>query len=332
MIKTFNNISLYLNSKFQNNFIKKNFKGIAKKKIIRLYSVGSINQYYQNILNIHVIQGLKDKYIFDFTPDHPDYLIYNIFDCKYLEEKYNNSIKISYFTENQIPDFNKADYAIAFHHLNYLDRYLRKTTLIWYFEKKYLNIKNKDFMRKRKQVLKSKMRTRFCGAVISNSGHYTRFRKKFINELNKYKKVDMGGRYMNNIGGPTKNKIKFLSSYKFSIAMENTEGQGYISEKILDSFIAGTIPIYYGGYMIDEYINPKAFILIRNEKDMKQKIEYIKMIDNNETLYKELLNEKLFIEDNIALITKKETINFFNNIFSQDFNKAKRIDNYHFIK
>jgi hypothetical protein len=71
----------------------------------------------------------------------------------------------------------------------------------------------------------------------------------------------MGGNYKNNIGGNVYNKIEFLSSYKFSIAMENSEGQGYVSEKIIDSFMAGTIPIYYGGYMIDEFINPKSYIL-----------------------------------------------------------------------
>ena len=60
----------------------------------------------------------------------------------------------------------------------------------------------------------------------------------------------MGRRYKNNVG-EIKNKIDFLSSYKFSIAMENTEGDGYISEKIIDSFISGTIPIYYGSYMLD---------------------------------------------------------------------------------
>ena len=84
----------------------------------------------------------------------------------------------------------------------------------------------------------------------------------------------MGGKYKNNIGRRIKNKIKFLSDYKFSIAMENSEGQGYVSEKILDSFFAGTIPIYYGGYMIDEFINTKSYILIKNENDMLQKIEY----------------------------------------------------------
>ena len=134
---------------------------------------------------------------------------------------------------------------------------------------------------------------------------------------------------MNNIGGIVKNKIKFLSYYKFSISMENSEGQGYISEKIIDSFIAGTIPIYYGGYMIDEFINLLSFILIKNEKNMKEKIEYIKKIDNDEKLYKSILKKNLFINDTLPKIIKKEQNEFFDNIFEQEKEKAKRIDNYH---
>ena len=109
----------------------------------------------------------------------------------------------------------------------------------------------------------------------------------------------MGGKYKNNIGKIIKrdkiSKINFLSSYKFSIAMENTEGDGYVSEKIIESFLSGTIPIYYGDYMIDEFINLKSFILIRGEKDIIKKINYIKEIDNNKTLYKSILSEKILI-------------------------------------
>ena len=103
--------------------------------------------------------------------------------------------------------------------------------------------------------------------------------------------------------------------------MENSEGQGYISEKKFDSFIAGIIPIYYGGYMIYEYINPKSFILIKNEKDMLKKIEYIKQIDND---------EKLFINDNLISTSEIEKAEFFSHNFEQKQNQAKRIDNYHF--
>ena len=146
----------------------------------------------------------------------------------------------------------------------------------------------------------NKIKNGFCAAVISNfHGRYT-FRTKFIKELSKYKKVDLAGRHNKNIGLGSYNKINFLSSYKFSIAMENSEGEGYISEKIVDSFLAGTIPIYYGGYNVDQYINKNAFILIRGEKDMMKKIDYIKKIDKDEKLYKSILKENIFINENFV--------------------------------
>ena len=123
--------------------------------------------------------------------------------------------------------------------------------------------------------------------------------------------------------------------------MKNRQGQGYVSEKILDSFISGTISIYYGGYMVDEFINPKAFILIRGESDIKQKIEYIKKIDNDDNLYRSILMENLFINfylirleylfdvnDNLEKINTKERIKFFRNIFRQEKSKVKRIDEF----
>jgi len=84
----------------------------------------------------------------------------------------------------------------------------------------------------------------------------------------------MGGLYKNNIGKRIKNKIEFLSSYKFSISMENSEGDGYVSEKIIHSFLAGTIPIYYGDYLIDEYINPKVYILIKGKYKKENRLYY----------------------------------------------------------
>ena len=135
----------------------------------------------------------------------------------------------------------------------------------------------------------------------------------------------MGGGYKNNVG-EIRNKIEFLSSYKFSIAMENTEGDGYASEKIIESFLSGTIPIYYGDYMIDEYINPKSFILIRGEKDMIEKINYIKKIDNNDELYNNIIKENILMNINILDHITKEYNEFLSHIFEQDKNSAKRIN------
>ena len=190
-----------------------------------------------------------------------------------------------------------------------------------------MQFNNSMFISIRKYSLKHKKK-KFCAAVISNKKAYTKFRKDFINLLNKYKKVDMGGKYNNNVG-KIKNKILFLRKYKFSIAMENTEGDGYLSEKILDSFLSGTIPIYYGDYMLDEFINPKSYILIRGEKDTNKKIEFIKKIDNDDNLYNQILKEKIFTNSNFKETILNQKKDFLMHIFEQDKRFAKRIDNYH---
>ena len=262
---------------------------------------------------------MKDKFIIKFNKNNPDYLIYNVFGTEHLNPKYNNSIKIAFFTENKIPDFYEADYTIGHYHITYLDRYFKFSIFFWQ------NLNNTIFSFYRNEIINNiSVKTNFCAALISNNIVTDGFRIKFINELNNYKKVDMGGRYNNNIGRSISNKIEFLKSYKFSISMENTEGNGYLSEKIVESFLAGTIPIYYGDYMIDEYINPKTYILIRGEKDIFAKINYIKKIDNDDNLYKNLLKEKVLLNENIKNENEKELQNFLLNIFSQQKIKAYR--------
>ena len=267
---------------------------------------------------------LSQKFEIILDSNNPDFLIYNVYGCKHLENKYNNSIKIAYYTENQLPDFNVADYAVGQAHIDFLDRYLRIPYLA-ILNKKRFNITNINLIRK---YALNNPRKKFCAAVISNKRPSTKFRMNFINILNKYKKVDMGGRYNNNVG-IIKNKILFLSKYKFSIAMENSEGDGYSSEKIIDSFAAGTIPIYYGDYMIDEFINPNSYILIRGEKDLNEKIKFIKKIDNDDSLYKKFLKENVFSDPNFMEKKNNQRADFLIHIFMQDKNKAKRVDNYH---
>ena len=255
--KPYEQISNILNNKYLLNkkIIKKNETKDNNKKIILIDCVDFLKN---SKFTIYYLQKIFAKYyIFKITSDYPDYLIYDVFGCEHLNPKYNNSIKIAYYSENIIADFNQADYILSQAHFIYLDRYFKYPSFIWrlnHFRILYVIKKRKSF--------KSLIRKKFCAAVISNNHSTDYFRLKFIKELNNYKKVDMGGYVFNNIGGTIKDKINFLSSYKFSISMENTNGDGYLSEKIIESLIAGTIPIYYGDYMIDEYINPKIYILI----------------------------------------------------------------------
>ena len=210
-----------------------------------------------------------NNFILEVNTENPDFLIYDIWGSENLNPKYNNSVKIAYYTENFMPDLNHADYALSQAHIMYLDRYLKFPDFIWVLNK----VNNYNLLKIREESIR-KNNKKFCAAVISSNFTSEYFRFDFINKLKKYKKIDMGGRAFNNVGGRVKDKINFLSSYKFSFAMENTKGDGYVSEKIIDSFLAGTIPIYYGDYMVDEYINPRSFILqnIMSKKSVGKKI------------------------------------------------------------
>ena len=187
-----------MNHKYNNNFQKiKNRKQVIKE--IKIYSVDLFDR------NLHlkwIESKLNNSFIIKFDSNNPDYLIFNVFGEEHLNPKYRNAVKIAVYTENKIPDFNYADYALGHFHINYLDRYFKYSIFLW---TDYKNI-NKI----RETVLSKPIRSKFCGAVISNSFSTDSFRLNFINELNKFKPVDMGVLYKNNVGGRVKNKLEFF--------------------------------------------------------------------------------------------------------------------------
>ena len=136
--------------------------------------------------------------------------------------------------------------------------------------------------------------------------------------------MDSGGRFRNNIGGRVADKIEFLSHYKFSICFENSKTQGYISEKLVDAFNAGTIPIYYGDDTVLELLNNRSYIHVKDEADFKEKIELIKKIDNNDTLYNKMIREKIVIDDTRYPKELQKYKDFIYHIIEQDKEKAKR--------
>jgi hypothetical protein len=318
--KSYEEVSNYLNNKFETKFpfINPFGKKLLLKLFVKKIRIKIVDVYNLNYLKNWLFSILGYKFYFQFNSDSPNYLLFNTFGFEHKNHSYENTIKIAFYTENIIPDFNEVDYAIGHSHISYLDRYFQYPLLL---KRDYGIIEEK-----RKEVLKYPIRKKFCAALISNAYSSDFFRIKFIKELSKYKNIDMGGGFGNNIGFKVKDKISFLNSYKFSIAMENSDGDGYSTEKLIHSFISGTIPIYYGDYMIDEYINPKSYILIKGEKDLQQKIKYIISIDNNEDIYKSILKEKVIIDEHFWEKIDTELKRFFFHIFNQDKSQSFRID------
>ena len=154
---------------------------------------------------------------------------------------------------------------------------------------------------------------KFCAIVISNGSY--RLRNNFFYELEKYKKVDSGGYFKNNINHVVKSKLLFLSEYKFSLQMENSATPGYCTEKLFDGFEAGTIPIYHGDESIINIVNPKSFIFVRDESDFNYTISLIKDLDNNDKKYNKMRNQKIILDENYLKNEDNKINNFFYEIF-----------------
>ncbi len=177
----------------------------------------------QDFYNNGFIKLLQNKYDIEYS-DKPDFLIYGPYGRNHL--KYD-CVRIFYTEENIRPDYNITDYSMDFDYMDFYDRHL-KIICCWY---------KKIFYKK----------TNFCSFIVSNGGNkFTYFRDVFFEELSKYKKVDSGGKWKNNIGEPVDNKIEWLKSYKFNICFENSSYPGYLTEKLFEAFAAGCIPIYWG--------------------------------------------------------------------------------------
>ena len=75
-------------------------------------------------------------------------------------------------------------------------------------------------------------------------------------------------KYTNIYKGMIDNKINTLTQYKFDFVYENAIGiPGYVTEKIFDSFLAGTIPVYLGPEISTLTIPKNCFIDRRNFKN-----------------------------------------------------------------
>ena len=63
-------------------------------------------------------------------------------------------------------------------------------------------------------------------------------------------------------------KIDALQDYRFSIAIENGKCKNYFTEKILDCFLTGTIPIYHGCPNIGDFFNTDGFFVFETKEEL----------------------------------------------------------------
>jgi hypothetical protein len=79
-------------------------------------------------------------------------------------------------------------------------------------------------------------------------------------------------------------KLDCISRYKFNICFENYAAPSYITEKIFDAMLAGTVPVYLGAQNIDDYVPASCFVDASGFASMNELTNYLTTITESEAL------------------------------------------------
>lgn len=268
------------------------------KKTIRINFVdfwGGFNPWDNYFVNL-----LKDDYNIEIS-NTPDYLFFSIFGNQ--NQYYGNCKRIFYTGENIPPPMHMVDYAMSFDYLEIETHYRIPHYLLYpgYYELTDKKIDEKLLDRK------------FCSFIVSNGA--CEIRNNFMQKLSKYKKVDSGGRFMNNVGYSVDNKVEWIKGYKFNIAFENNAYRpqhiGYTTEKIMEPMTVNTIPIYWGNPRIDLEFNTKSFINYPEFSTEEDMIDFIIEMDKNDDKYMDMMKQPWLPNNEIIEKNKVENIKGF---------------------
>ncbi|GAA8499193.1 glycosyltransferase family 10 [Helicobacter pylori] len=258
---------------------------------------------------------------------------------------YQNAKRVFYTGENEVPNFNLFDYAIGFDELDFNNRYLRMPLYYGslHYKAEIVNDTTAPYKIKTDSPYALKpshcfeenhpnlcavvdgktdpLKRGFASFVASNPD--APIRNAFYDALNAIEPVAGGGAVRNTLGYKVENKNEFLSQYKFNLCFENSQGYGYVTEKILDAYFSHTIPIYWGSPSVAKDFNPKSFVNVHDFNNFDEAIDYIKYLHAHPNAYLDMLYENPlnsvngkagFYQD----LSFKKILDFFKTILEND--------------
>ncbi|KAK8263196.1 hypothetical protein V6Z11_D12G025500 [Gossypium hirsutum] len=131
-----------------------------------------------------------------------------------------------------------------------------------------------------------------AAAFISNCGARN-FRLEALVGLEKANiKIDSYGSCHRNRDGNV-DKVETLKRYKFSLAFENSNEEDYVTEKFLQSLVAGTIPVVVGAPNIEDFApSPSSYLHIKELEDVPSIAKKMKYLAENPNAYNQSLRWK----------------------------------------
>ena len=255
-----------------------------------------------------ILPILESKYDIIIDENKPDVIFYSIFDEKvhkykkakkflYIAENVKNPIYPSHIRDRINKAFKIADYTITFN--PHSDTNFRLP--LW----QAFILGKPEYWNKLINRVNYNKFDRFCSFTVSNPSNF--IRNGFYQQLNNYKRVHSYGKYMTNSPELQKFASKFKYwrdakdvffneiKHKFTITFENTSYPYYCTEKLMDGFLVGSMPIYWGDPKVKQDWNGAAFL---NYNDYKSSIiQVIKKMDQDYEVFEAKYHAPVFTEE-----------------------------------
>ena len=130
-------------------------------------------------------------------------------------------------------------------------------------------------------IIHEKTKTVSCIFSWKDWNPYHRMRHRVYDRFKNTNLVDF---YGSGCDKELEYKVDAIKDHMFTIVIENSIESDYFTEKLLDCFLTGTIPIYVGSKTTREYFNSDGIIYFEGDEDLPTIIN---------TLTPELYNSKI---------------------------------------
>ncbi|CAK8674490.1 unnamed protein product [Clavelina lepadiformis] len=153
------------------------------------------------------------------------------------------------------------------------------------------SISHKPIKKTIAEMIEGKTAPALAAWVVSNCA--ASVRKDFVDKLTRYISIDIYGKCSGNYlcrDSVCRNQV--LSKYKFYFALENSQCKDYITEKFWNMALESkSVPVVMGPSREDYELvaPPKSFIHVDDFDSVESLAEYLKLLDENDSLYGEYL-------------------------------------------
>lgn len=241
------------------------------------------------------IQPILEKhYNVILDSSNPDVLFHSIFNSQREAQTYNCK-KILFLGENYRPSQFKTNYSISFR--PHSDTNFRLP--LW----QAFILNNPGYLTSLNFRKSHHKFDHFAAFTVSNPGN--QLRNAHYDQLREYKPIKSYGKVRTNdlklqkfsngkYWRDAKDVFFSNNTHKFTMAYENSSSPHYCTEKLMDAFLAGSVPIYWGDPAAKEDFNSQAFINVMDHGS--DWLDVIKKIDNDHVWFDEMYSQPIMTE------------------------------------